>query len=69
MQKIVIHDLGDWERDERDTRWSMRVGGSIKTYAQVSDIANEYDRTQVEWMLDHGELVTQCGNVVYQIRS
>lgn len=66
--KIVIHNLGDWQRDELDTR-SERVGASVREYADFRSIPHPYDRTQVEWMLSHGERVTQCGNTVYQIRD
>ena len=65
--KFVIHDLGDWERDELNTR-STRVGGSVAEFDSVESIPNEFDRKQIGWMLDHGEPVTQCGNTVYQIR-
>lgn len=65
--KIVIHDAGEWARDADDTR-TERVGGSVAEYANVDDIPNEFDRKQVEWMLEHGEIVTQCGNTTYQIR-
>lgn len=65
--KIVIHDTGAWVRDTYNTR-AERAGGSIAEYDNVSSIPNEFDRKQVEWMLEHGEIVTQCGNTTYQIR-
>lgn len=67
LPRFVVHDLGDWARDELNTR-SERIGGSLKEYAELEDVEHEADRSQLQWMLEHGELVTQCGNTVYQIR-
>lgn len=64
---FVVHDLGDWERDELNTR-SERVGDSVKEYASLAE-APAAARAQFEWMLEHGEPVTQCGNTTYQIRN
>lgn len=64
---FVIHNLGDWERDPLDT-CSERSGGHVATYHELSDIPYEVERRQFEWMLENGELVTQIGNMIYQIR-
>lgn len=66
-RSFVVHDLGDWERDELNTR-SERTGASVKEYASLEEVP-EAPRRQFEWMLEHGSPVTQCGNTTYQIRN
>lgn len=66
-RSFVVHDLGDWERDKLNTR-SDRTGGSVQEYAAIDAVPSPA-RSQFEWMLEHGESVTQCGNTTYQIRN
>ena len=65
--KIVIHELGDWERDALNTR-SERGAASVKEFDSVEAISHRFDRNHVEWMLSAGESVTHIGSTVYQIR-
>lgn len=65
MKLFVLHFLGDIDRDELNTR-SSRTGAFVKTYETLTAIP-EHDRRQFEWMLEHGEPVTNCGSHVYQI--
>lgn len=65
MSRFVLHYLGDIESTETS---STRTGTFIRHYDALDDI-DEYDRRQFEWMLEHGEPVTNLGSFVYQIRG
>ena len=38
-------------------------------YDSLSSIDNKFVRQTFEWMLEIGEIVTQCGSDVFQIRK
>lgn len=66
VAKIVVHYLGDWVRDEYDTSATCS-GAYVAEYSRVEDITDPVTRRQVEWMIEHGEVVTQCGRFTYQV--
>ncbi|NDF50786.1 MAG: hypothetical protein EB116_12030 [Betaproteobacteria bacterium] len=65
MSRFVLHYLGD--RESTDTS-STRTGAFVKHFQALDDI-EEPDRQQFEWMLEHGEPVTNLGSFIYQIRG
>ena len=65
MSRFVLHYLGDIERNDTS---STRTGAFVRHYETLGDI-DEFDRHQFEWMLEHGEPVTNLGSFVYQIRG
>jgi len=65
MREFILHYLGD--RESTDTS-STRTGAFVKNFQALDDI-EEHDRQQFEWMLEHGEPVTNMGSFIYQIRG
>ena len=65
MSRFVLHYLGDIERTDTS---STRTGAFVRHYETLDDI-DEPARQQFEWMLEHGEPVTNSGSFVYQIRG
>ena len=66
--KFVHHNTGEWQRD-RDWLTSTRSDGYINEYDSLEEIDNAFVRQTFEWMLEIGEIVTNCGSNVYQIRD
>jgi hypothetical protein len=64
MRTYVLHFLGDIERTYYT---SNRTGAYVREYGSLETIP-KHDRQQFEWMLENGEVVTNCGSYVYQIR-
>jgi len=65
MSRFVLHYLGDIERTYTG---STRTGAFVRHYETLDEIS-EPDRHQFEWMLEHGEPVTNLGSFIYQIRG
>ncbi len=65
MSRFVLHYLGDIESTDTS---STRIGAFVRHYETLDDIP-EHDRQQFEWMIEHGEPVTNLGSFVYQIRG
>jgi len=63
MSRFVLHYLGDIESTDTS---STRTGAFVRHYETLDDI-DEYDRRHFEWMLEHGERVTNLGSFIYQI--
>lgn len=65
--KIVIQDLGSYERPDvmKPAKW---VPESIsREYKTVGEITNAFDRDHVQWMLDNEQATSHLGERVYQI--
>jgi hypothetical protein len=67
---FVHHNTGEWVRPNA---WSTvrryPSDAYVHEYANLSDIDNKFVRQTFEWMLEIGEIVTQCGSDVFQIRN
>ena len=67
--KFVHHNTGEWHRPNY---WSTvrryPSDAYVKEYDSIEAIDNEFVRKTFVWMLEIGEVVTQTGSDVFQIR-
>lgn len=65
--KIVIQDLGTMARTDpmHPAKWTPEH--KVREYRTVDEIAHQFDRDHVQWMIDNEQLVTHLGERVYQI--
>ncbi len=66
--KFVHHNTGEWVRPN-DWSTATRTDPSIREYASIGEIDNAFVRQTFAWMMEIGEVVTQCGSDVFQIRQ
>ena len=67
---FVHHNTGEWVRpNDWSTARRYPSDACVHEYASLSDIDNKFVRQTFEWMLEIGEIVTQCGSDVFQIRN
>jgi hypothetical protein len=68
--KFVHHNTGEWVRPNH---WSTvrryPSDACVHEYASIGEIDNAFVRQTFIWMLEIGEVVTQCGSDVFQIRQ
>lgn len=65
--KIVIQDLGSYQRPDvmQPAKWV--ADSKIREYDKVEDIAHQFDREHVEWMIENKQRSSHLGERVYQI--
>lgn len=65
--KYVIHNVGEYYRP---SIWKDPVltDGWVKEYNDLSDMP-ESDRLRFQYMIDNDEVITNSGNMVWQIRT
>lgn len=65
--KIVIQDLGSYQRPDlmKPAKWV--ADSKVREYMKVDDIAHQFDREHVEWMIDNEQRSSHLGERVYQI--
>ena len=68
--KFVHHYTGEWVRPNY---WSTvrryPSDAYVREYQSLDAIDDKFVRQTFEWMLEIGEIVTQCGSNVFQIRT
>ena len=66
---FVHHYTGEWTRPNH---WSTvrryPSDAHVQEYASLDAIEDKFIRDTFEWMLEIGEIVTQSGSNVFQIR-
>lgn len=68
--KFVHHNTGEWHRPNYwSTARRYPSDACVKEYDSIEDIDNEFVRKTFVWMMEIGEVVTQCGSDVFQIRQ
>lgn len=58
-----IHQTGTFTR----TQFGSERGAPTVTTHDTLETMHPFDRQQFEWMLEHGEIVLQSGETVWQI--
>lgn len=66
--KFVHHNTGEWYRPN-DWAAACRYPACVREYNSIEEIDNAFVRQTFAWMLKIGEVVTQCGSHVFQIRQ
>jgi hypothetical protein len=68
--KFVHHNTGEWHRpNDWSTVRRYPSDARVHEYDSIEDIDNEFVRKTFVWMMEIGEVVTQCGSDVFQIRQ
>lgn len=65
--KYIIHNVGEYYRPS-DYRNPIMTEPWVKEYTELSEM-EEPDRLRFQWMLDNDEIITNSGNMVWQIRG
>jgi hypothetical protein len=67
---FVHHNTGEWVRpNDWSTAQRYPSDAYVREYASIEEIDNAFVRQTFTWMLEIGEVVTQCGSDVFQIRQ
>ena len=67
---FVHHNTGEWVRpNDWSTARRYPSDAYVREYAGIGEIDNAFVRQTFTWMLEIGEVVTQCGSDVFQIRQ
>jgi hypothetical protein len=67
---FVHHYTGEWTRPNSwSTARRYPSDAYVREYQSLEAIDNKFVRQTFEWMLAGGEVVTQCGSNVFQIRN
>jgi len=68
--KFVHHHTGEWVRpNDWSTARRYPSDAYVREYQSLDDVHDKFVRQTFEWMLEIGEIVTQCGSNVFQIRN
>lgn len=68
--KFVHHHTGEWVRPNSwSTARRYPSDAYVREYQSLDDVHDKFVRQTFEWMLEIGEIVTQCGSNVFQIRN
>ena len=67
MKRFAIHNTGELVRDRYGRATGERESSTVQEFDTL-DSMHPFDRAQFDWMLEHGQVITNTGTIVYQIR-